>query len=290
MFHQRDHQIIRVLVITFILNLIVCVAKLIYGWMTHSLSLQADGFHSLLDSSSNIVGMIGVWMAARPPDQGHPYGHRKAEALASLFISFLIFFTCYEVITDVIARYHSPVVPSVGLMSFVIMVATMGINYGVAHYETNKGRELRSQILTSDAVHTHTDILVSLGVIISFIAVLWERPMLDWIIASMIVIFLLYAGFRILLQSINILLDAEIIKPEDLHAVVMGVQGIYACHNIRSRGSQDGIFIDMNIHVDPQLTTETAHQLTHEVIDVVKKNFPEVIEVLVHTEPRGHRE
>lgn len=275
----------QVLLITLLFNLVVCIAKLFYGVKTKSLSLEADGFHSLLDSSSNIVGLIGAYLASRPPDEGHPYGHRKIEALTSLSISFLLFLTCYEIVSHVMGRFKNPVVPDVDVVSFAIMGVTMVANFLVSRYEKREGTRLRSDILLADALHTRSDILVSVSVILSFVAVLFRIPILDGIIASGIVVFIFTIAFRILSGSVNVLLDARTIDPALVEEVVKKIPGIVRCHKIRSRGTQSGIFVDLHIHVDPGMTTEVSHKLTHDVIRTIKGHFPEVLDVLIHTEP-----
>ena len=285
MTRQTDKEVKRVLVITFLLNLAVCGAKLIYGFMTKSLSLQADGFHSLFDSSSNIVAMIGVILASKPPDETHPYGHRKIETLAALGVSFLLFATCFEIITSVMERIRHPIIPQVDFLSFVIMGGTVAVNLWVSTYEARKGLDFKSDLLLADAMHTRSDIFVSLSVIGSFVAVLLEAFFLDIVIAGGIVLFIVHAAFRIMHRSLNVLLDAQPMSPIGIEEAVMHIPGVLLCHKIRSRGGGYGIFVDFHIHVDPLMTLEKAHSLTHEVIRQVKEKYPEIVDVVVHTEP-----
>src|SRR3974390_306565 len=86
---ERHRQIRWVLIYVLILNWGVAAAKLFYGWLTRSASITADGFHSFSDGSSNIIGLIGIWIASRPIDESHPYGHKKFETLTSIGISTL---------------------------------------------------------------------------------------------------------------------------------------------------------------------------------------------------------
>lgn len=282
---QRQKQIYQILLITFVLNLLVCAAKLVYGIATKSLSLEADGFHSLVDASSNVVAFFAVFFASRPPDEKHPYGHRKIEAMASLFISGMLFLVCYEILSGVYARIKNPVIPTISLLSFVIMFATLAVNYFVSRFEMKKGGELKSEVLLADAMHTRSDIFVSLSVLASFVGVLLKVPMVDWIVAFGLVLFIFFAAFKIITRSLNILLDAQIIDPQKIMVLVMQIKGIEHCHKIRSRGTQSGIFVDLHIHVDPMLTTEKSHELTHKVINTIKVAFPQVLDVLIHTEP-----
>jgi len=285
MARQTDKEVKKILIIIFFLNLLVSGAKLFYGILTKVLSLEADGFHSLFDASSNIVALVGVYLASKPPDKEHPYGHKKIETLASLGISFLLFATCFELITNVIERVKYPITPEVTIISFAIMIVTMAINYGVCTYEAKKGKELKSDILIADSIHTRSDIFVSLSVLVSFGAVLLKIPVLDIVIASGIVLFIIYAAWKIMLRSINILLDAQPMDPDEIEKKVMDIPGIVLCHKVRSRGTSNGVFVDLHIHVDPLLSTEDSHTLTHKVISLLKESHPEILEVLIHTEP-----
>ena len=100
----RTRSIRRVLWQVLWLNLLVAAAKLFWGMMTGAISMIADGLHSLMDSSSNVIGLIGTAVADRPPDKGHPYGHRKFEVIAALGIVFVLCLACYEILSCAITR------------------------------------------------------------------------------------------------------------------------------------------------------------------------------------------
>src|SRR5437762_5615213 len=135
-------QVKRVLSLTLFLNLAVAVAKLLWGHLTNSLSMQADGFHSLFDGASNIIGLVGIWVARHPPDDCHPYGHKKFETFAAFGISVLLFLTCFHILESSYSRVQMPLAPQATFLSFVIMLGATGINFFVAWWETKKGKEL----------------------------------------------------------------------------------------------------------------------------------------------------
>ncbi len=127
---ENDRQTKRVLWITLFLNIAVAAAKTGYGAWTGSLSLLADGFHSFFDGASNIVCLLGLWIAARPPDVTHHYGHRKYEAFASLAISISLFVTCYHILTNASGRLIHPGASkiTVTFWSYAIVLITMAVN------------------------------------------------------------------------------------------------------------------------------------------------------------------
>lgn len=158
----RQKEINRVLFITFLLNLLVSAGKLLVGVFIHSLSMVADGIHSLVDASSNIVGFISVYFASKPADEDHPYGHQKFEVVAALGIALLMGVTCVEILRTAYGRFlHAQALVDPTPAAFGVMLVTMGINSWVSWYESKKGMELHSAVLSADSAHTRSDILAS---------------------------------------------------------------------------------------------------------------------------------
>lgn len=282
---NRFEQIRRVLIYTLILNWGVAAAKLIYGWLIRSASMKADGFHSFSDGSSNLVGLLGIWVASRPIDQNHPYGHKKYETLTSVAISALLFFVCFNVIREGIARFIDPVIPEVNLNAFLVMIVTMAVNIFVMVYENKKGEELKSDVLVSDALHTRADILTSASVIITLMAIKLGYPMVDPIASLLIALFIGYAAVQILRESARVLSDGAAIPIQEIERVVLAIKGVKECHKIRSRGREDDIHIDLHILVDRDMDVHRAHHLSYAIENKVKRDFRGVTDVVVHMEP-----
>ncbi|MDP2943591.1 MAG: cation diffusion facilitator family transporter, partial [Candidatus Omnitrophota bacterium] len=174
-------QIRKILIWILALNWGVALAKIIYGHITNSLAMFADGLHSLSDGSSNIIGLIGISVAARPRDVGHPYGHRKYETLASMAIALVLFLIAFNVMKESVHRlFHRHLInPEANVFSFIVMGVTLSVNIGVMIYEYRKGRQLRSDFLVADSMHTFSDIFASLSVIVSLICVRMGIPIVD---------------------------------------------------------------------------------------------------------------
>ena len=150
----HGRQVERVLWIVLALNLMVAAAKFFYGLASGSASMQADGIHSVFDSLGNVIGLIGISLAARPADDGHPYGHSKFETYGSLAIGVLLLVAAFEVGTSAVAKLASQsYTASVTPVSFAVMVGTLAVNVGVTMYERRAGRRLHSEILAADAAH-----------------------------------------------------------------------------------------------------------------------------------------
>ena len=263
----------------------VAIAKIVYGYATNAISMLSDGFHSFFDGTSNVIGLIGIWIASQPPDKNHPYGHRKYETLSTIAIAVLIFMAGFGILNKALTNFKEPSGIEVTSLSFIIMALTLLLNVWVMTYETKKGRELKSDFLLADAMHTKTDVFISISVIISLIAAKIEYPVFDTIAAVIITIFIAKMGISILKSAAAVLTDAACINPDDIRKVVTRINGIKGCHGIRTRGEENAVLIDLHLLVAPEVTTAEAHNLAHSVEGVIKKEFPSVIDVVTHIEP-----
>ncbi|MDH4230383.1 MAG: cation diffusion facilitator family transporter [Nitrospirota bacterium] len=269
------------------LNLLVAAAKLGYGVWIGSVSLTADGYHSAFDGMSNIIALIGLWVAGHPADHNHPYGHRKFETLATIGIGIMLTLACLHVLEGAYLRFSSPSLPHVTPMAYAVVLATMAINWFVFRYEHTKAEEHHSPVLHADARHTHSDLLVTLSVLASLIASHFGIWLLDPIVAVLIAGLIGKAAFDIILESALVLSDVSMLAPEEIHDVAMDTEGVLFCHEIRTRGTRYHIMMDLRIHVDPQMNVMQAHQIADRLEDRLKAHFDGVQEVVVHVEPHG---
>jgi len=284
----RYQEIQRVLWVVLFLNWGVALAKIIFGLLSRSASMTADGFHSFSDGASNIIGLVGVAVASRPKDEDHPYGHKKFETFFSLGIAFLLGLVCFELLQEGFRRLHNPGIPEVSVFSFVVMFGTIIVNITVMNYERRKGMALQSDILVSDAMHTKADILTSFSVIASLVAVKMGFPILDAVATLVIALFIAHAAYEIIKDACRTLCDETVIKDTSkIEKIVLSVPGVKDCHKIRSRGRQDDVNLDLHVHLAPDLPLERTHQISHEIERAIKANINEVSDVLVHVEPAG---
>lgn len=282
---DRIKEINKVLWRILALNLGVSIMKLVVGFSISSASMVADGFHSFSDGSSNIIGLIGTALAAKPADECHPYGHKKFETFTSVVIALLLFLVSINIIKSSISKLINPTFPQVDMYSFIVMILTIAINIFVIIYETKQGKKLHSDILISDAIHTKTDVYVSLSVILSLIAVRLGYPILDPIISLIISIVIIKAGIEILINSSKVLCDAAVLDPQDVIDLVSKIDGVLDCHWVRSRGSEDDFSLNLHILVDPLMSVSESHKLHHEIENEIRKHFRGVHYIDIHIEP-----
>ena len=267
------------------LNVAVALAKIIYGQLSGSISILSDGFHSLTDGASNVVALVGLRLAQKPPDANHPYGHRKFETLAAAGIALFLLLIVVEVAQAAFSRLRTGGAPSVTAASFGVMLFTLAINLAVVRYERRAARRLSSELLLADARHTQSDVLTSLTVIAALIGTAAGYPLLDSLAAMVIVGFIGYAGFEIARNTAKILSDAIVISEEDVRDVVERVPKVLGCHHIRSRGSTDHVFLDLHVWVDGATPLMEAHAVSHQVKDRLMERFPQIADAIIHIEP-----
>jgi cation diffusion facilitator family transporter len=278
-------QVRKVLIYTLILNAIVAVAKVVYGLMTNSVAMMSDGFHSVFDGTSNVIGLIGIWIASNPPDEKHPYGHKKYETLFTILIAVMLFTTCFEILKKVYQSFHEYHKTNVTQTSFFIMLITLGVNIFVMLYEKRKGKMLGSEFLIADAKHTKSDILVSLTVIMSLIFTKMGYHRADVIVGLIIAVLIARIGYEILKSASDVLVDTVCLDTSAIEFVVSCTEGAKGCHGIRTRGSMNAIYLDLHVVVDRDISTEKSHIIADNIEENIKKKFPSVIDIVVHIEP-----
>ena len=282
----HGRQVERVLWIVLVLNLVVAASKYFYGLASGSASMQADGIHSVFDSLGNVIGLVGISLAARPADAGHPYGHSKFETYGSLAIGVLLLFAAFEVGSSAVEKlvagtYTAQVTP----VSFIVMVGTLVVNLFVTLYERRAGKRLKSEILAADAAHTLSDAFVSIGVIVGLASSWPGSPMADPIHGAA-----RDRGHPRLGSGRVPHGAAHPFRPRAhsrrRHRPRGGEGEWRAVDPCRAHpGHRGRVYCDLHVLVDPQMTVLAAHDLGDEVEGVVAAAFPQIKEVLVHIEP-----
>lgn len=288
---ERDRAVRRILWIVLVLNLLVAAAKFVYGLITSSSSMQADGIHSSFDSINNIVCLVGLALAARPADEGHPYGHKKFETYASLVIGISLIVAAVTVVSGALEKLAGGVNEArVDVGSFVVMGLTLVINIAVSTMERRQGHRLRSDMLVADAEHTMSDVWVSLSVIAGLILVKAGLPVADPIVSLLVAVFIARAAFEILRQVNASLADVARLPERAVRELVEGVEGVRSAHNVRTRGTEAAVYADLHVLVDPLMSVRDAHEVANAVEDVIRGVYPQVVDVTVHVEPDNEQE
>jgi cation diffusion facilitator family transporter len=282
---RRYTAVVTVLVQVLFLNVAVAAAKIMYGYVSGAVSILSDGFHSLADSLSNVAALVGVHIARKPPDSDHPYGHRKFETLAAGLIAGFLMLVVVQIGQAALQRLRTGAAPEITPAAFVVMIGTLGVNLLVTRYERRKARELGSEVLLADAMHTRSDVFSSLTVIAALVGTALGYPLLDPIAALVVVLFIAHAGWEIAVATSKILADRAVIDADDLRSVVLSVPQVLGCHHIRTRGAADHVFLDLHIWMRPDMRLDVAHETSHQVKDLLMARYPQIADAIIHIEP-----
>ena len=285
MTQDRYSQVSTVLWRVLFANLAVAVAKIALGYYSGTVSIISDGFHSLTDTASNVVGLVGVSVASRPPDANHPYGHRKYETMASIGIMVFLILVLVEVLRAATDRLLHGGTPRVFPEGIALMAVTLVVNLFVVSYELRQGRQLKSEVLLADAKHTRSDVLTSGAVLGALLGVWAGYPLLDPMAALLVAGFIGHACWSIAQEASRILSDEMMMDERQVRDVVQSVAGVLGCEKIRTRGSADYAFLDLHLWLDGNTPLVEAHSTSHVVKDLLMTRFPQLADVVIHIEP-----
>jgi len=261
----------------------------VFGYASGAISILSDGFHSLTDAASNVVGLVGVRAAGRPPDEDHPYGHRKYETVAAAAVTIFLLLVMLEVLRNAFNHLSGRAAPlAISPASFLVMLVTVGVNLFVIRYESREARQLASEVLLADAMQTRGDVWSSVTVIAALVGARSGLPILDPLAALVVAVFIGSAGYQIARATTAILSDRIVISDADLERVVMTVPGVIGCHHIRTRGSADHVFLDLHVWLPAEMPLTDAHDLSHVVKDRLMARYPQIADAIIHIEPPPH--
>jgi len=283
---ERYAGVARVLTRVLFLNLAVALAKIAYGYSSGAISILSDGFHSLTDTASNVVGLVGVYAARRPPDEDHPYGHRKYETMAAVGVVAFLGLVMLEVLRNAfnhLTGRSAP--PDITASGFAVMILTVIVNVIVVRYESAAAEALGSEVLLADATQTRGDVFSSVTVIVALAGARAGVPVLDPLAALVVAAFIGYSGYQIALTTTKILSDRIVMSEADIEQVVMSVEGVLGCHQIRTRGSADHVFLDFHVWLPADMRLTDAHDISHVVKDRVMSRYPQIVDAVIHLEP-----
>ena len=203
------NAVARVLLQVLIANLLVAGVKIFLGISTGALAVVADGFHSLVDSSSNLIGLASIRLADRPADEKYPYGYWRYETIGALAIGVMLLVAAIELGRAILDRiFGGGQPPEPNLLIIAVFALTIPVNLGIVIYETRAGKRLNSAILLADASHTRSDLLITGSVLVSLIAAAFGYTGLDVIVTGVVLVLILRAAFRILIETSRWLTDA----------------------------------------------------------------------------------
>jgi cation diffusion facilitator family transporter len=282
---ERNYAIRRVLQGLLVANIAVVVIKFAVGWRTSSLAVFGDAIHSSVDALNNVLGLAVMRVAAKGPDDEHPYGHAKFESLGALLVVVFLSVTIFELMKGAIGRLaHHPVALQVDAIQGGLLGFTLLLNIWVSWFETRAGRRLRSDLLLADAAHTRVDVYITTAVIVGLVLSRQGHTWADSVLAIIVSILIARVGFQIFRQSMPTLVDERALDGGTIRRVAEEVPGVMSAYAIRSRTAATIRFAELTIAVDGLENVAAAHRIADEVEERLRRNL-EVHQVVVHVEP-----
>jgi cation diffusion facilitator family transporter len=282
---EKSSGVRRVLGGILIANIVVVIIKFTVGLDTNSLAVFGDALQSSVDAVNNLFAIAVVRVASKAPDEDHPYGHAKFETLGALLIALLLALSIFELVRGAISRLVAGAPPlNISSTALGLLVFTLVVNVGVVWFETRAGRRLNSDLLLADALHTRTDVFITLGVLTGLALARAGLAWADPVLALMVAVLVGRAGYQILRRSIPALVDERAFDPATIQREAERVDGVVSAYSIRSRWAGDRRFAELTIAVDGSANVASAHRIADKVEDRLRDSL-QLDEVTVHVEP-----
>lgn len=269
-------------------NALVIVTKIIAGMVSGSISIISEAIHSLSDFLASVLTFFAVTRSAEPADKEHPFGHGKYEDMSGFIEGGLIIFAGFFIIFEAVEKLlHGYSLESESMLGIYVMAFAVAANFLVSRYLFYVAKKSDSVSLLADAEHLSTDIFSSLGVLIGLVLIkITGIVALDPIIALIVALIILKAGFSISKETLNNLLDGslpneDIAKIEEIlkrNSVIKGYK------NIKGRKSGQYKDIELTLLFNPDMKISCAHNICDQIENEIKKNLGQV-STTIHAEP-----
>lgn len=287
--NNHTHQVRVVTIWGLILNIVLTILKILIGYFAGSSSVVADGVHSLSDCSTDVAVIVGVKYWDKAPDSDHPYGHRRIEAMTSVFIGIVLAVVGVLLIYNAAVKLHSQQFTVPEWSALIIAILSIVSKEILYRWTLKKSEELKSTALRANAWHHRSDAVSSIPVAIAIGFTKYDTSwaMLDPIASIAVSFFILNAAYTIVWPSLLELSDsgANEQKIKDIEKLVSSVDGVLSIHALRTRYQGNGLYVDLHIQVNPDITVREGHAIAGKVKHLLLNEGPEIMDVLVHIEP-----
>ena len=268
-------------------NVLLFGIKLAFGLIFGSISIIADSLNNLSDSGSNALTVVGYTISGKPADKDHPYGHARMEYLASLFISVIVTFLGFEMLTTSIEKLVSGgEVQTYNTISIIVISCTVLVKIFVAILNFKLGRHIDSSALKATAIDSISDVIATTAVVIGMILTPYTGAYTDSIIGIVIALYIMIMGVKLVIESSNTLIG-EAPDKEFTHEIIKKIksyEGVLGIHDlvIHSYGANRCF---ATVHVEIDADGEIMH--SHDLMDNIEADFlkNEGINLVIHMDP-----
>ena len=271
-----------------IVNLLLSIGKLVFGFIGHSQALIADGLHSLSDLVSDGMVLLATHHSNIEADEDHPYGHARYETFATITLAVLLTAVGIGIGVDAINRlidYQNIATPT--LMTLIIAGLSILSKEVLYQYTMIVARRVKSKLLEANAWHHRSDAISSIVVFVGIAGAIWGYPLLDSVAAIIVAFMVCKIGWDLGHQSFQELVDTGL-EPgtlQEMEAVILSVDGVKQMHMLRTRRMGHSALADVHILVSPKISVSEGHQISEAVEIALTGQFDEVNDVTVHIDP-----
>lgn len=282
---QRFEESSKVVYQSIIVNIILTVFKITAGVVGNSNAMIADGVHSASDIVTSVGVLFGNFVAKKPQDDDHNYGHEKAETLAAFVLSMILIVVGWEIgfkSAKLLFNLQDVKIPTVlPLAAAVVSIIFKEYQYFIT---IRVAKKINSPSLMADAWHHRSDSLSSLGVLIGIGGAMMGFKFLDPVAGIVVSLMVLKVGIEILKDSANELMDYSVPKEEEImmRDIILETEGVNSITNLRTRKHGPVVYVDLAICVEPTITVLEGHEIAHRAEDALKEKIENVKGVSVH--------
>ena len=271
-------------------GLLVFVLKLVGYALSNSVGLLSDALESTVNVGAAALTAWTVSIAARPPDQDHPYGHDKAEYLSSTLEGLLVGAAGVLILTTAIGNLQTPKTLNFSVLTLVVTISASLLNFWLGHYLVRIGKRTASIALEADGRHVLSDVVTSIGVIAGVtLAALTKIWWIDPLIALLVACSVIVLAFNLMRRSVGGLMDTALSTSDliSIHAVLEQYKNQYLeVHDLRSRSSGARKFIDFHLVMPGESSVQAAHDLCDAIENSLLEKLPDS-SITIHVEPQA---
>lgn len=261
------------------------ILKTVVGFMTNSKALIADGLNNTTDILVSVSILIGLKISKKPPDDNHPYGHHRAETIASLVAAFIMATVGIQVIVETMKSIVVPTSESPNLLSAWVAIISAVIMYFVYRYNVRLAKKIKNQALLAAAKDNLSDSWVSIGAAVGIIGSQFSMPWLDPFAAFVVGIMICKTAWGIFLDASHSLSDGfHKADLNEFRKTIRSIDGVKLISDIKARTLGNNVYVEVVIKVHPNLDVIEGHKISDKVEKIMKdKHY--VKHTHVHVEP-----
>ena len=278
---------LKVSLITIIINIVLFAIKLIAGILGNSSAMISDAIHSLSDVLSTFIVIVGLKISNKESDDRHQYGHERLENVASLILAFILLITGFMIGVNGLKNVYNNTFVIPNVIALIASIISIILKEWMYWYTIIVAKKYNSDSLKADAWHHRSDALSSIGSLIGISASMLGLLFMDVVAGIIIAIIIIKIAIEIFIDSINKMIDCSCDEStlNKIRYLVLETNGVEGIDDIKTRIFGNKIYIDLEIIADKNITFEEAHNIAHNVHDILEEKIVDVKHCMVHINP-----